>query len=227
VNLSISEFSKITLQKLIMKNTTTLTRSKIANLKPNPRSLVLGDFFKEGDFGVIRGNGSSWFALALAVKLSTGKDLVHWNVGRPQRVLLLTDPSVRPVDLVERLASLAEPIPGKLRLAPLYGKSLSPIGETSELEVLIETEKPEVVIVDSMSRLDHAYHKTWLRRLTEKGISVVAVADAAENTDGADWELALTAKSNSDNLSCDVSFSRNRNSVTPERKICFSIPLNE
>lgn len=210
-----------------MKNTTTLTRFKIAALKSNPRPLVLGDFFKEGDFGVIRGNGSSWFALALAVKLSTGKDLVHWNVSRPQRVLLLTDPSVRPVDLVERLASLAEPIPGKLRVAPLYGHSLCPTGETSGLDRIIESRMPEVVIVDSMSRLDHDYHKIWLRRLTESGISVVAVADAAEITNKADWELALTAKSNSDNVSFDVNFTRNRNSVTPERALSFGLPLIE
>lgn len=211
-----------------MKNTpTTLTDSKIAALISKPRPLVLGDFFKQGDFGVIRGNGSSWFALALALKLSSGNDFGYWKAHRQQRVMLLTDRSLRPVDLVERLTSLTGQITGKLRLAPLYGKSTNPIGETSELEMLIDKEKPEVVIIDSISRLDHEFHKTWLRKLTAKEISVVAVADAAEITDGADWELSLSVKSDSANVSFKVSFSKNRNSVIPERNLCFSIRLNE
>jgi hypothetical protein len=142
-------------------------------------------------------------------------------------VLLLTEPTVRPVDLVERLASLTERIPVQLRLAPLFGKSLSPIGETSQLELIIDREKPEVVIVDSISRLDHENHKTWMRQLTNKGISVVAVADAAEITDSADWELSLSVKSNSDNVSFAVNFSKNRNSVTPERALSFGLPFIE
>jgi hypothetical protein len=56
-------------------------------------------------------------------------------------------------DLAERLALLTASLPVKLTLAPLRGWQTFPEDDTEALRALVESVRPEVVVVDSISRL--------------------------------------------------------------------------
>src|SRR5262245_5317808 len=71
-------------------NESVVTSSELHNLELIPRKKLFGEFFCEGDLGFIfafRGVGKTWFALAIAQALSTGRKLGDWQAHEPVRVL--------------------------------------------------------------------------------------------------------------------------------------------
>ncbi len=69
-----------------------VTSSALAGLELQPRKLLLGDWFGEGDLGFIiatRGVGKTWFALLLAKALSEGGKVGEWSAPAPTKVLYI------------------------------------------------------------------------------------------------------------------------------------------
>jgi KaiC/GvpD/RAD55 family RecA-like ATPase len=109
-----------------------------------------------------RGVGKTWFSLGLAYAIASGGKFLTWTSKRPRRVLVL-DGEMRAARLKKRLSLIiagagAEAQPGMLRLVtrdmcadsvewPDLGR---PEGREA-LGALIETEKPEVIVIDNLS----------------------------------------------------------------------------
>jgi AAA domain-containing protein len=71
-------------------NESVVTSTELHTLHLVPRRKLLGDWFAEGDLGILfafRGVGKTWFALGLATALSTGGKLGEWQAHEAVRVL--------------------------------------------------------------------------------------------------------------------------------------------
>jgi hypothetical protein len=72
------------------------------------RLLLMGQWMREGDLGFIygdRGSGKTWLVYALAIYLSSGRDLAGWTVTEPVSVLLV-DGEMPPDDTKSRITGL-------------------------------------------------------------------------------------------------------------------------
>src|SRR5436190_9589833 len=73
-------------------NAAVVTSSELHGLELRPRKKLLGDWFCEGDLGLMfasRGVGKTWLALAMAQALSTGGKLGDWQAHAPVKVLYI------------------------------------------------------------------------------------------------------------------------------------------
>ena len=71
-------------------NESVVTSTELHALNLIPRRKILGDWFAEGDLGILfafRGVGKTWFALGIATALSTGGKLGEWQAHHAVRVL--------------------------------------------------------------------------------------------------------------------------------------------
>jgi putative DNA primase/helicase len=73
-------------------NESVVTSNQLHALHLVPRRKLLGDWFAEGDLGILfafRGVGKTWFALGIATALSTGGRLGEWQAHEAVRVLYI------------------------------------------------------------------------------------------------------------------------------------------
>ncbi|MBA2435100.1 MAG: AAA family ATPase [Chthoniobacterales bacterium] len=69
-----------------------VTSSELATLELAPRARLLGDWFCEGDLGIIyafRGVGKTWLALLIARALSEGDSVGEWKAHARTKVLYI------------------------------------------------------------------------------------------------------------------------------------------
>ncbi len=196
-NLVIDEVAKVigsvtTKPKAVPRLTATDVYDLIAaNLKdPEP---IISPLIFEADLMMIygwRGVGKTWFSLGLAYAIASGGQFLTWTTKRARRVLVL-DGEMRASRLRKRLLLIAagsesEAEKGFLRILtrdmvsdavewPDLGR---PEGRDA-LGVLIESEQPEVIVVDNLS--------AWLR--SGKGEN-----DEESWRDCASWLLQQRAK---------------------------------
>lgn len=138
-----------------------------ANLKdPEP---IISPLLFEGDLMMIygwRGVGKTWFSLGLAYAIASGGLFLTWQCTRPRRVLVL-DGEMRAARLKKRLSLIIagsdiEAEKGYLRILTrdmvpdvVEWPDLGRAEGREALGQLIETEQPDVIVVDNLS--------AWLR----------------------------------------------------------------
>lgn len=169
-----------------------------------PREMILGDFFKAGDPGIIfapRGVGKSWMAMGMAEAIASGGSFGPWQARKPQKVLyvdgemFLDDTQARHrmlggtdganitflhhqliFDRTERSLNLADP------------------AQQRELTEMLVAGGHQVLFLDNLSCLFRGVRENdaddwgdavdpWFLELRRRKKSVVLVAHAGRNTE--------------------------------------------
>jgi AAA domain len=136
-----------------------LTSKQLQALDLPPRKKLLGDWFAEGDLGIIfafRGVGKTWFGMALAEALSGGRKFGDWQA--PSSVGVLYIDSEMPADLMENRSTGLQTndkfaILNHEALFHLTGKTLNiadPEVQAAITRHCLET-KRKVLVIDNLS----------------------------------------------------------------------------
>jgi hypothetical protein len=185
-----------------------------------PRSALLGDWFKAGDYGIVfgrRGLGKSWLALALACALARGRDLGPWKCDTPRRVLYC-DGEMALDDFRHRVRSLDGGCDNFRALSHqmVFDRSQASLcasekAQQAEITRICEEDKIDVLWLDNGAALFRNVKENdadefrdmvecWLLDLRRRGIAVVLVQHAGRNNairgtskreDAAFWILRL------------------------------------
>jgi hypothetical protein len=86
------EEEKLFIELLGRYETAVCTSLELETVPITPRKCIMGEWMKEGDTGFVyreRGSGKTWFIDAIAVHVSTGRELAGWSVPEAAKVLLI------------------------------------------------------------------------------------------------------------------------------------------
>ncbi len=185
-----------------------------------PRLLIIGNWFKEGDYGYIfapRGVGKTWMAMFLAQAVNRGTALGEW-VGseKPRRVVYL-DAEMNLADVQERARLIG--IGGtdfmwlqNEQVFKILQRSLNIANRKDQKSIEELLEDGDVLFIDNLSTAtfgveensndDFDAFKPWFQRLRNRLISVVVIHHAGRNgqmrggsrrEDMCQWILSLKA----------------------------------
>ena len=204
-----------------------VTSTELASLQLQQRELLLGDWFREGDLGVIyafRGVGKTWFALLIAKALSEGGRVGDWQAQKRTKVLYID--GEMPADLMRSRDAGLGRAGGEVEFLNheiLFDRTNKVLNITlPEIQQAI-TERCirdgiKVVILDNLSTLASGMKENdsfeweqvnnWLLQFRRHKIAVILVHHAGRNgeargtskrEDAAFWVIALDdAKKHSD-----------------------------
>jgi hypothetical protein len=180
-----------------------LTDEALNALDIPQRPSLMGDWFKDGDYGVIfgrRGLGKSWLALGLARALAEGRPFGPWECPKACRVLYV-DGEMSLDDYRERGRALSErSSEGNFKTLShqeVFNRAqkalcLSDIGQQDELTRLCEQQGIDVLFLDNGACLFSGVAENdaddfrdkiegWLLNLRRRGVAVVLVLHAGRN----------------------------------------------
>lgn len=176
-----------------------ISAESLLNKEIKPRLLIIGNWFKEGDYGYIfapRGEGKTWMAMLLAQAINKGTALGEWKgYGKPRRIVYL-DAEMNLADVQERARLigidgtdfmwLQNEIVFDILQRPL---NIANCEDQMSIEELLED--GDVLFVDNLSTAtygveensndDFDVFKPWLLRLRKRRISVVVIHHAGRN----------------------------------------------
>lgn len=195
---------------------------QLVSMEIPPKQGVLGEFFCEGDLGIIyapRGLGKTWLTSVMANAIATGCSCGEWSAGKRARKVLVVDGEMALAQTQERAVSLRMDSENLFwlhheRLFQMTEKCVN-IADASHQEALtrlIVESGVEVVFLDNLSTLalgvaenqsdDWEKVGPWLLRLRRHNVSVVVIAHAGKNgnlrgtsrrEDALNWILKLEA----------------------------------
>ncbi|MGI8435941.1 MAG: AAA family ATPase [Chthoniobacterales bacterium] len=204
-----------------------VTSSELAGLELQPRKLLLGDWFGEGDLGFIiaaRGVGKTWFALFISKALSEGGKVGEWCAPAPTKVLYID--GEMPPDLMRLRDSGLKRTTGDVEFLNheiLFDRTQKVLNITEPGVQQAITDhclrnEVKVLILDNLSTLASGMKENdsfewervnnWLLQFRRHKIAVIVVHHAGRNgeargtskrEDAAFWVIALDdAKKQSD-----------------------------
>ncbi len=171
----------------------------LIELPIEPRPKVLGEWFREGDFGYIfapRGHGKTWMAMLVGNAICEAASLGKWEAGAEPRRVVYFDAEMNLPDVQERarLVGITSP-----RFEWLQNELIFNVLETS-LNIADPDDQEaisgvlnsgDVLIIDNLSTAisgskendndDFDYLKSWLLRLRNRRVSVIIIHHAGRN----------------------------------------------
>jgi hypothetical protein len=177
-----------------------LSGSALDELQIQPRPLLLGDWFAEGDLGFLfakRGVGKTWFALLLAAAIASGGRVGPWFAPRTIQVLYVD--GEMPLDLMQkRFLAMAGHCTNLhfLQHEHMFAKTeqvlnLTDLAAQKALTELCLELGIKVLVLDNLSCLFRGVAENdadaweavlpWLLDLRRRGIAVLFVCHAGRN----------------------------------------------
>ena len=166
-----------------------------------PREMILNPAIPEKGSVMLyagRGTGKTFFAIGMAVAVSTGTAFLKWDAPKPRRVLHL-DGEMAASELRERIVQAVaacgvEPKPGMLNILSADLIEFG-IGNLASVDVQQELEAclvgVELLVLDNLSSLTAVIRdndaeswnpiQEWLLRLRRRGVSVLIVHHAGKS----------------------------------------------
>ncbi|MGD9746471.1 MAG: AAA family ATPase [Verrucomicrobiales bacterium] len=215
---------------------------KLLNLDIPIRPNILGEWFREGDYGFIfapRGHGKTWLALLIGNAISRGAGLKEWAGSNVSRRTIYLDAEMNLPDMQDRARLIGidseefEWLQHE-RVLEAWGRpiNIALIEDQEALEELLMD--GDVLIIDNLSTATHGLEennnddfdhlKQWLLRLRRRRISVVVIHHAGRNgnmrggsrrEDMAHWILSLKDDSGDEDVKSFVTqFVKCRNCST-------------
>lgn len=194
-------------------NDTAISAGDLLQREIEPRELIIGTWFRQGDIGFVfgqRGKGKTFVSCALACAIASGQRVGRWNVSKPRRVCYV-DGEMTLENIQSRIRLLSESdlfSPNKSlihdNLAIQHYEEISSKIENGMLNLtdnkqqskLLEYCKKndiEVLVLDNLSALFRGVKENeaddwekilfWLLKLRQSRISVVVVAHAGRQGD--------------------------------------------
>lgn len=222
--------------------------TQLAQLGIPQRAPLLGDWFREGDYGMIvapRGVGKTWMSLGLGVAIATGGSFGPWQAPAAHKTLII-DGEMPADELDRRIRGLG----GDGNLLVLShealfnqgGRSLNLALQEDQQEMLgyVIEQGVKVLILDNLSCLVSGLRendgdawegmKQWLLELRRRRVAVVLVHHAGRNgaargtskrEDDLFWALSLEENDASGEVGARFksTFTKNRNSPRDEHDL--------
>lgn len=219
--------------------------TQLAELGIPQRAPLLGDWCKEGDYGMIvapRGVGKTWMSLGIGVAIATGEAFGPWKAPAAQKVLVI-DGEMPADELDQRIRGLG----GDDNLLVLSheamfhqgGRSLNLARQEDQQEILryVIKQGVKVLVLDNLSCLVSGLRendgdawepmKLWFLELRRHRVAVVLVHHAgrkgeargtSKREDDLFWALSLkeTDENAANGARFKSTFTKNRNSARDE-----------